>query len=1071
MRPRVAFLMAVTLALSFLRQSVAQSVSGSISGIVVDQQQAVMPGVQVSVRHLQTNAQRSTASDDQGRFRVPALPPGSYEVIAQHAGFAKHVRSSITLALNQDAVLEITMRPAEITEVVTVSADAPLINTTNAEVGVNFDSKRITELPLSPNRNIINLALSVPGVSQQAPGQSAFANSGNTGTETNLSAFSANGMRLRSNNFMVDGQDANSPSVGGFQLSINNPDIVAEFRLITNQFAPEYGRAAGAVVNIVTKSGSNQFHGTGFWFHNSNPLNARSNLDKAAGFTKAPFRTENQFGGTIGGPVIKDKTFFFGSLQRWTDRRLGSGTTINGAPTEEGRRILQQVVGDRPQIKALLENLPVAQTGALTSRSFAVNGVTYDVPLGNITGSAAQKFDNWQYLIRLDHRLTDKHTLGGRYIKDDTALTGSGQATPAGLTNVEPYTRHAINVFLNSTLSSASFNELRAAFWRTQNSTNAENPTVAERIPSLEVTELGLRGFNAATSRTAIGLAVNLPQFATLNNYQLQNNFGIIRGGHSMKFGIDFRRQEQFQFFVPTTRGRLEYASLQRLVDDLATVAQINSPLRGGEIITYLRYYDYFFFLQDEWRMHPDFTLTYGLRYESPGNFIDNLKFYNDRVVNFYNDERYRLTPAPGRDMNNWSPRLGFNYRIGHGPGFLGWLTGDRKLVLRGGYSRTYDTAFNNIALNVASAFPFVQVTDVPANAQSLRPNAYPALAAVRTNGPPSIANPDLITRTIVSTDFRAPYAEQLSLQFQRELSNNFALTFGYVGTKGTALFQTIDGNANVPIAGAVSAVRVNPTKGVIRERCNCTSSIYHSMQLSLEKRLSQNFSMGAHYTWSAFIDGASEIFNPSNSGEIAIPQDSFDRRADRGRSSYDRPHRFSVNGLFELPWMREQNSAAGKILGGWQTSYFLTLQAGPPFSALNGSDPGGRVSGINGLVGTSIRPHLNTSLDISRMGIPDLRAAGGGSLFLAATVASPLGNLGRNVMRADGINRLDFGVSKNTKLSESHTLQFRADFFNVTNTRNFGIPEAVFNSSAFLNQWAGDGGNRRIQMGLRYIF
>lgn len=1071
MRSTIArFAVLALLVLILAPAAFGQSITGSISGLVIDQQQAVMPGVLVKVRNVETNALRTTNTSDQGRFRVPGLSTGDYEVTVEHSGFAKHVRSGITLALNQDAVLEITMKPAEITEVITVSGDAPLLNTTNAEVGVNFDYKRITELPLSPNRNIINLALSVPGVSQQSSGQSAFANSGNTGTETNLSAFSVNGMRLRSNNFMIDGQDANSPSVGGFQVPINNPDIVAEFRLITNQFAPEYGRAAGAVVNIVTKSGSNQFHGTGFWFHNSNPLNTRSNLDKAAGFTKTPFRTENQFGGTIGGPAIKDRTFFFGSLQRWTDRRLGSGTTINGAPTEEGRRILQQAAGDRPQVKALLDNLPVAQTGALTSRSFTLNGVSYTVPLGNITGSAAQKFDNWQYLIRLDHRLNENHTLGGRYMKDDTTLTGSGQATPAGLTSVEPAKRHALNLSLNSTLGNASFNELRASFWRTTSSNNAENPTVAERIPSLEVTELGLRGFNAVASRTAIGLAVNLPQFSTLNNYQLQNNFGLIRGSHSMKFGIDFRRQEQFQFFVPTTRGRLEYASLQRLVDDQATVAQINSPLRGGEIITYLRYYEYFFFLQDEWRMHPDFTLTYGLRYESPGNFVDNLKFYNDRVVRLYNDERYRLTPAPGRDMNNWSPRVGLNYRMGKGPGPLGWLTGDRKLVLRGGYSRTYDLVFNNIALNVGSAFPFVQVTDVPA-VSGLRPNAFTAINTIRTAGPPAIANPDLITRTIVSSSFRAPYAEQLSLQFQRELSSNFAFTLGYVGTKGTALFQTIDGNPNVPVTGAVSTTRVNPMKGVIRERCNCTSSSFHSMQLSLEKRLSQSFSMGAHYTWSAFIDGASEIFNPSNSGEVAIPQNSFDRRADRGRSSYDRPHRFSVNGLFELPWMREQNSAAGKILGGWQTSYFVTLQSGAPFSALNGSDPGGRVSGINGLVGTSIRPHLNTTLDISRMSIPELQAAGGGSLFTAATVASPLGNLGRNVMRADGINRLDFGLSKNTKLSESHTLQFRADFFNVTNTRNFGIPEATFNAPAFLNQWAGDGGNRRIQMGLRYIF
>ena len=197
-------------------------------------------------------------------------------------------------------------------------------------------------------------------------------------------------MRLRSNNFMIDGQDANSPSVGGFGLLDQQSGHRGRVPTHHQSVCPEYGRAAGAVVSIVTKSGSNQFHGTGFWFHNSNPLNARSNLDKAAGFTKAPFRTENQFGGTIGGPIIKDKTFFFwvvaaldgpSARLRYHDQRC--------AHTEEGRRILQQVVGERPQIRALLENLPAAQTGALTSRSFALNGVTYDVPLGNITGSAA----------------------------------------------------------------------------------------------------------------------------------------------------------------------------------------------------------------------------------------------------------------------------------------------------------------------------------------------------------------------------------------------------------------------------------------------------------------------------------------------------------------------------------------------------------------------------------------------------------------------------------------------------------------------------------------------------------
>lgn len=1066
MRIRAAFLFV------FLAAGVrAQDTRAEILGSVEDATGAAVASAVVKVHNLETNAIREMATGIDGRFRFPQLTTGTYEVTVEKQGFAKYVQRGIVLRLNQDADLTVKLQVASMAETVTVSTDAALINTTNAEIGVNFDSKRISELPLAPNRNITNIALSVAGVSQLSSNQTAFSTSGNNGTEASDVAFSVNGMRIRSNNFVIDGQDANNASVGGLQQPLNNPDIVAEYRLITNQFAPEFGRAAGSVVNIITKSGTNQFHGSAFWFHNGNKLNARSNTDKAARLPEAPFRIENQFGGTFGGPAIKDKTFFFVSLQRWTDRRLGSGSTINGAPTEEGRRLLEGIAGTRPTVRALLENLPAAQTGALASRTVTADGRTLTIPLGNITNSASQKLDDWQYSARVDHRFNDKHTLGGRYMDDDSMIAGSGQITPAGLTNVEPKRTRSLSTFLNSSPRPTMFSEFRAAFNRYQIDTNAQNPAVAERIPSIEVTDLGLRGFNATATRTGIGLAVNLPQFTTRNNYQLQETVGILHGAHSMKFGLDFRRVEQFQFFFPTSRGRLEYASLQRLVDDQATVAQINTTLPGGERIQYYRYYDYFFFLQDEFRVRPNLTLTYGVRYESPGNPFANLAFYNQRVVAAAGgDERYRMVPVPPRDTNNWAPRFGFNYRFGTAPGILNLLTGDGRLVLRGGYSRTYDLIFNNIALNIGSAFPFLFVYDVPLNAQTaLRPSAFTSLTAVRAGQTPPITNPLAVTRTIVEEDFRSPLAEQISFQVQRELARDWALAVGYVGTKGTALFQTVDGNPTVP--GSGGAARVDPTRGVIRSRCNCTSSTYHSLQTSLEKRLSSNFSMGAHYTWSSFIDGASEIFNPSNSGEIAIPQDSFNRHADRARSTYDRPHRFTVNGVYELPLRRAQQGVTGKLLGGWQLNYFLTWQSGAPFSALNGSDPGGRVQGISGLVGTSIRPNLNTDLDLSGMKVREIQDAGGGRLFSAATRDNPIGNLGRNVFRSDGINRLDFGVIKNTKVREGHTLQFRADFFNSTNTRNYGIPEAVFTSPAFLNEGANDAGNRRIQMGLRYVF
>ncbi len=990
-------------------------------------------------------------------------------MVVEKAGFARYQQGPIELRLNQAAELRVMMRVASVSEAITIDASAPLINTTNAEISTSFDAKRIADLPLSTNRNIMNLAASVPGVAQVSAGNSNFGSSGNQGTESAGLSFSANGMRQRSNAFLIDGQDSYYVSTGGLSQPLNNPDIVAEVRIVTNQFLPEYGRAGGSVMSIITKSGANDYHGSLFWFHNDNKLNAMTNADKRnVRLTAAPFRVENQFGGTFGGKLIRDKTFFFVSLQKWTDRRLGSGSAINGAPTEEGRRLLTELAGTRPTVRALLENLPAGAPNG-QSTPLTVGGRTVAIPLGNLTGASNQSFNDLQYSYRLDHRFNDKHSLMGRYMDSDSESLGGGQLTPVGLSEVSPKrVRSAIATFA-STLSPTTLNEFRVGYNRYVNSTNAENPAVAERIPSIEVTGLGLRGFNSATTRTGIGLAANLPQRGTFNQYQIQDSMTLLRGNHSFKAGFDFRRQEQFALFLPQLRGRLEYGSLQALVDDQATVAQINALLRGGNPMTYMRYQDYFFFVQDEWRIKPNFTITYGVRYETPGNPVASLAAANDRVVAANgNDPRYKLFNIPPRDTNNWAPRVGFNYRFGQGAGPLGWLTGDGKLVLRGGYSRTYDVGFNNIHLNIASSFPAVLAYNVP-NVGATVPNAFSQIETIRST-PPQVANPDLLVRTIVSKDFRAPLAEQISLQMQRELPGGWAASMGYVGTKGTGLFQSIDGNPTVPGApGVVRSVRTNPNRGVIRERCNCTSSTYHSLQTSLEKRLSRSFLMAAHYTWSSFIDGASEIFNPSTSGEIAFPQDPYDRRSERARSTYDRPHRFTTNGVFELPLFRDQKGALGKALGGWQVNGFLTLQSGAPFGVLNGVDPGGLVLG--NIVGTSIRPHLNTALDLSGMTVRQVQAAGGRALFRAASLQEPAGNVGRNILRANGINRVDFGIIKNFRVREGHVFQVQANLFNATNSRDWGIPEGVFTSAAFLNEGGPEVPARRVQMGLRYQF
>lgn len=1074
----------------------AQSTTASISGTVVDEQQSVIPNATVTVRNTSTGFTRTVQTSGEGRYQIVNLPIGAYEVTVEAPNFGRFVQTGITLVVNQNAVVDATLKAGGIEETVTITENASVLNTTTPEVSTRFDERRLSELPIAPNRNVYNVLLSVPGVSQLGSGQTGFANG---------ASFSSNGGRLRSNNFMIDGQDINDPSVAGGQIQLNNPDAIQEVRIITNQFLAEYGRNSGSIVNFIGKSGTNEFHGSGFIFHNNERLNACSNINKLAGFCnpnaanealqRAPFRKEFQYGFTLGGPLPlpafgfgkknphyvtgEDRTFFFGDFQRWTDRFLGSGFTLRGAPTAEGRNRLQPFA-NRPQVAALLNFVPAGTPNGTSATFTAPNGETVIVPLGDLTGSSAGQFNDNQGSIRIDHRISDKNLIYGRYRANTNINSGSGQVTPPGLTNLGTLKSQAATIVLNTILTNRMTNEARVAWTRYDSSTNAEDPA-AETIPSIEIPGLGLNGFNAAVSRTAIGLGVNLPQFRINNTYQFQDAISYTTGNHNMKFGIDLRRTEVKSFFFPTVRGRLVYSSptpgagqpvnIQNFIDDIAQTATINLPLRGGDTIGYYEWNEFYAFAQDEWRVTPNFTLTYGLRYEYPGDSFSYLKELNERILAANgNNPGFRFDPVPKADKNNFMPRLGFNWNPRTSDsGVLGFITGGDKLVIRGGYSRTYDANFININLNVFSSFPFVAVQNVSTTG---------AFVNLRNTTAPNVAEPNRLTRTVVSGDFRAPATDQFSLELQRELTRDTVMKVGYIRTRGTGLFQTVDGNPCLPgricrpVAGNPNfGNRVNPNLETIRLRTNSGSSTYNALQVSLDKRLSNNFSAGFHYTYSSFIDDGSEIFNPS-SGEVAVAQDSFDRRADRARSSYDRPHRFTGNFVYELPFFREQNSFLGRVLGGFQINSFFTMQSGAPFTVLLGADPACAVCGIDGLVGTPIRPNLNTTLNLSGMTIEEIRAAGGASLFRGLDPGQRVGNAGRNILRADGIRLVDFGIIKNTRISENLRFQLRADMFNVFNERNFGIPNTAINSGAnFLNQWGTDGGNRRIILGARLVF
>ena len=556
MKRIILYLFVLAWATALFAQTTAE-----IHGTVTDETGSVISGAKITARNTATGIVSNATSGDNGLFRFPLLQPGKYVVTIEKPGFAKLIHSNVEIQLTERANIPAQLKVSTTQEVITVTSEVPLINTTNAEVGVNFDSQRIQNLPLAPNSNILNAALSVPGVSQLSGGNSTFAAGG--------VAFSVNGMRTRSNNFVVDGTDSNSASVGGLLQQINNPDTVGEFRMITNQFSAEYGRAAGSVVSIVTKSGTNALHGTAYWRHNDNKLNSRSNLEKRV-FTRAPWRIENQFAGTFGGPIVKNKTFFFGSILRWTDRQFAAGTNITGAPTEAGKAMLRPFAATRPALNAILEFLPAAQTPTGQTVSANIAGQNLTIPVGTLAGAQPALLNDWQWMVKGDHRFNDKHSLTSRILVD-TREQVSGQSVPPGLTSQSPAKRYNANLGVTSTLTSNVFNEFRIGFGRFNSSTQAADAR-ALSIPSIEVTQLGLTGFNAANSRTAIGLGLNLPQAQVLNNYQLMNNFSVLRGSHHMKMGIDFRRQDQNQDFNPTIRGRVAYQTLQDVVDDTPNV-------------------------------------------------------------------------------------------------------------------------------------------------------------------------------------------------------------------------------------------------------------------------------------------------------------------------------------------------------------------------------------------------------------------------------------------------------------------------------------------------------------------
>lgn len=1067
----------------------AQAVSGTIFGSVKDASDASIAGARVTVRNAQTNYVRTMDTSAEGDFRFGSLPLGNYAVVAERQGFGTFTQEGITLQVDQQARVDIVLRVGDVTEKVVVSGEAPLINTTNAETAEVVERRRIEQLPLN-GRNFVQLIQLTTGTNTGAAGdqQSNLVINHFRGS----AFFSANGMRTWYNNYMLDGVNNNESAwnSGGI-IILPVVDAIQEFKVATGNFSSEFGRAAGGVVNVQTRSGTNELHGNVFEFFRNSALDANDYFNNAAGRARPPFR-QNQFGGTLGGPVRKDKLFFFGDFQ---GTRQSRGTTYLGSVATAAMR-----QGDftSTRLAAIFDPATTRTQGTTVTRDafpgrripaarFDAASLLYQglMPLPN-TGAAdaiALNFINnptWtregnQGDMRVDYNFGAKGTLFGRY-----SIDRAGQTFPNELTTPEnPFggggrgnvlTVGAQSAVVNGTylLTPSLVLEGRLGFNRYNFlglPLGADNAMIDRlKLPGSHIAA-NARAITAVTitGLTALGPTTGVPNSSIQNVYQWVANLSWTMGRHNVRTGMDARRIQRNNYFIsaqPTGSfsftpnftspsgvggGGVGYASFL-----LGATDSINRGVVDGR--TGRRNSEWGAYVQDDFKVTRSLSLSYGVRYElyqpwfEVADRMSALDLETGRVVLAGAGNKFGRGLRKS-DKNNFAPRLGVAWNMGGKP----------KLVVRAGYGLSYVEEFGGNGTNPIQNPPG-STTQQLIYSTTLAPTVRFS-QGIPLPQPVNVANPSGQYRQIAYGAVSA-YAQTWDLSLQREFGQGWLVDAAYVGAKGTHLLEITDPNQATPGAGAIPprrplfALAPNVTLAVGDSVGN---SIYHSFQLKVQKRFTKGFYVLGSYTNSKVIGSVDSNFSNAVPGVASLgqAQNAFNRRADRSLSDTDVPQRLVVSYGWELPIFKQH-----KLLGGWQISGITTMSAGNPFDILNNP------STLNN--GGTQRPDRVADGRLSNWTLE--------RYFDVAAFRSPapftFGNAGRNVLRGPGLHTWDVSLLKDTLFGERLRLQWRTDFFNASNTPQFnspgntiGTPQAgVISSTRFAT-------NRQIQFVLKMFF
>lgn len=1081
---RVLFLLLV--ALSFAH---AQTSTGSVTGVVSDISGAVVPGATIRLIGTDTgDVARELTSGGDGAFSAPLLRPSTYTVEVSATGFKRLVRSGIVLRVDDTLTLRLTLEPGTVTDSVTVSASVELLEERTNTVGQVIDDRSMQQLPLN-GRNYLSLGnLTAGAVPSTRSRDRSFSAYGNRGLQN---AFLLDGSRNQNYLRGLDNRarDAMRPSL----------EAISEFKVQTSNYSAEYGASAGAVVNVVTKSGTNALHGSAFEFLRNNALDARDYFLPAS--SQQPLFIQHQFGGSLGGPIIRNRAWWHGAFQRTHLSEGETGRQTVPTPAEIGGRFNAPVYDPfttRPNPNGSGFIRDIFPGNVIPTSRFDPVGqsIAARYPAPNLGGTANNYVANPLQATRVnngtfrgDFRLTDKDNFFGRYSFDD----GTFSRLPILPTEAQTPVDRSIparswSIGYTRIVSPAMVNELRVAYNFTgviQDSTLPRDeiiagslaPRVDSSIPTFAVT--GYAQIGAQPSGFG-----NVPLDKKSKVTNISDNFTWVKGRHTLRAGFDFQDIDVPTFAALQGRGAYAFTgvfsqnSLSRpgsgsavadLLLGLPNSIAIGTPSDANE-----RARNYYWYVQDDWNVTSTFTLNIGVRYELTSPFYDT----NNRLANivldpgpFYGQYVIAGDPRLPRslqqlDKNNWAPRLGFAWRA------------PRALVVRGGAGVFFgqDEGFG-VSQRMTNNPPFVGFGGFNLVSDQLNPSSTIPLSGQLPPRPAPIEPEDYVlppgnTLQIRSWPTRntTPYVLQWNLSVQKELTPGLIWEVNYVGNSGVKLYGAYEGNQPLPGPGGVNTRRPlrSITSGSILAVAPWVTSNYNGLSTRIEKRFAAGFNFLGVYTWGRALDMQSNIDLGDGAGFVGgagSVMDAYNRRLNYGLADHHIAHRFVLSGLWELPFGKGKpwvtSGAGAYILGGWAVSGITTLASGPPLTMVLNFD--------NANTGNSNRPNRIAS---GTLDDPSVQRWFDTTAFAFPTQFTH-GSAGRNIVAGPGIVSTDLSVQRNFRLpfSEASRVEFRADAFNVFNTPQLGIPGTTLGTPAFGIIGDTARANRQVQFGLRLLF